>query len=576
MAYTYEQLKGANLKSDPEMLKYLAGLSGDKQRLSRWTSGTRDITKDLSHILEGKTSARSTPGTSGLFGVSKSLYEATDKATNWDDPNQLVTAKSELDKWVADSRARGIDVTSSKNYQDYAKRLGIVGGQVQTSAQRSAQDLAGHQAAMTAAGQDPLTGATIDQAKQDANTVKVLQESGQADGAVDAQGKLIKNPTGNPTEQNNVAGNTLEDIQASPIPPLPAEYGQGSGLDQANWALQHRANIFAAYQKYGITPSAEEVNWQLTHNPDINSIDSSIAQAVQSGQDTRGTMPEGNKAQTDVQAQADTTISNITSTDANGQIKPLADVVKEFADSMGLTDISDQIQAVTDAEADAEMAINENPWLSEAERSKRVQLSAAKFKAKKNALIDRLKLEQDVVAQAVDYYEKDREFKRQTTKDALKQKNIEMDDMIAMQKEANATSTSFQNIGGREVMITYDKQGNILSQTDLGMSGSPKSSGGGGSATTPSSSSTIDDTGMTLAQRNQMDIKVESEAKGLRRQLENGEIDWGTAWNQIYDTYSTYLEASGMSDVNAYIDDLLGIENRDGTNNTSTTVGMWQ
>lgn len=93
-----------------------------------------------------------------------------------------------------------------------------------------------------------------------------------------------------PTAQGGVPAspNALADIQASPIPPLPQGYGEGSGMDKATWAVKHRENIFNAYQKYGITPSADEVNWQLTHNPDINSIEASIAQAVQSGADTRG------------------------------------------------------------------------------------------------------------------------------------------------------------------------------------------------------------------------------------------------------------------------------------------------
>lgn len=327
-------------------------------------------------------------------------------------------------------------------------------------------------------------------------------------------------PTG--TAEQPVAaptGNTLDEIQASPIPPLPAGYGEGSGLDPANWALQHRQNIFNAYQKYGITPSAEEVNWQLTHNPDINSIEQSIAQAVSSGQDTRGKMPTGSEADT----KASSVIKSITSPDANGQEKSLADMVKELGESMGLPDITKAIQDVEDKMGAEIQSINENPWLSEAERSKRVQLTEAKYEAKKNALVERLKLENDVVAQAIKYYESDRAYKKEILFKQLDLQQKDIDRQLALEKEARATKTTFQNIGGREIMIVTDNQGKIVSQTDLGMSGSPKSSGGGGGASV---------TGLYGTNKQRFNLAIDD---GVKR-LQSGEM-WGDVWDEIKKTF---------------------------------------
>lgn len=91
------------------------------------------------------------------------------------------------------------------------------------------------------------------------------------------------------TENNKGTGNTLDEVQQSAIPALPTDFGAGEG-DLATWALNQRQAIYQTYQKYGITPSIDEVNWQLTHNKSIANIDASIRDAVTSGRDTRGNL----------------------------------------------------------------------------------------------------------------------------------------------------------------------------------------------------------------------------------------------------------------------------------------------
>jgi hypothetical protein len=66
---------------------------------------------------------------------------------------------------------------------------------------------------------------------------------------------------------------TLADIESSPIPPFNSLFGANFPAGRINWALEHRANIYRAYQDIlGRTPSPSEVNWWLTQSDDINLI----------------------------------------------------------------------------------------------------------------------------------------------------------------------------------------------------------------------------------------------------------------------------------------------------------------
>ena len=73
------------------------------------------------------------------------------------------------------------------------------------------------------------------------------------------------------------------------------------------------------------------------------------------------------------------------------------------------------------------MEVNINPWLSENLRTKKVAQIQEGYEKKKTALVDRLKLQQDVVGKAIDYYQKERDYKKDLLKMALDEKNKELD-----------------------------------------------------------------------------------------------------------------------------------------------------
>jgi hypothetical protein len=72
-------------------------------------------------------------------------------------------------------------------------------------------------------------------------------------------------------------GNTLSEVQSSPIPPFNPVWGVGYSKDghegRVNWALEHRYNIYQSYiDILSRRPASKEVNWWLTQSDDIWTI----------------------------------------------------------------------------------------------------------------------------------------------------------------------------------------------------------------------------------------------------------------------------------------------------------------
>ena len=89
------------------------------------------------------------------------------------------------------------------------------------------------------------------------------------------------------------------------------------------------------------------------------------------------------------------------------------DVIQKVSAAFGLTDVSKELQKVTDQEGVEIQEANENPWISEGLRVKKIQAIQGKYESKKNALVERLRLQQDVVGKAIDVYYKERTLKQE-------------------------------------------------------------------------------------------------------------------------------------------------------------------
>lgn len=88
------------------------------------------------------------------------------------------------------------------------------------------------------------------------------------------------------------------------------------------------------------------------------------------------------------------------------------DVIKKVSTYFGLDETNKELKDLDDKHLEEVASINSNPWLSESLRTRKVNVAQEKHEAKKDALVQRLKLKQDVVGKAITIFEKEREFKK--------------------------------------------------------------------------------------------------------------------------------------------------------------------
>jgi len=81
------------------------------------------------------------------------------------------------------------------------------------------------------------------------------------------------------------------------------------------------------------------------------------------------------------------------------------DIITRVADAFGLDDIKNEIKVLDDAYAEDIMKINDNPWLSEGERSKQTKLRQEQYETNKNALYERWREQNKLVDKALSLWE---------------------------------------------------------------------------------------------------------------------------------------------------------------------------
>lgn len=115
------------------------------------------------------------------------------------------------------------------------------------------------------------------------------------------------------------------------------------------------------------------------------------------------------------------------------------DIVKSISKLYGLDSINKEMETLDTEHIDAVAKVNDNPWISEGLRSKEVTKLQDKYEQKKNALVNRLRLNQDVVGKAIDMYYKERSFQQENLFKALdlRAKEIELAVKSQAQKEAS-------------------------------------------------------------------------------------------------------------------------------------------
>lgn len=271
------------------------------------------------------------------------------------------------------------------------------------------------------------------------------------------------------TKDSTLNTDAWNKINESPIPQIPAEYGQGSGMSQVDWALQHRKNIYDAYQKYGITPSAEEVNWQLAHSANIGAIDQSIADAVSSGRDTRGKMPQNiTTAPKQNTTPGLPAVPNTLESDYAKNLVPSSDEVttQNMLDNI-IASKELGIQAVSEQPIAMGFITGQQSAIEKRASAQSIPLSQklARLQAQRVAALDASR------------FALERSDKQTASAKEEARYQQERTDKLAQRK------VKFETFNGQNWQLTYDSNGNLIDQKPMG-SAYKASSGGGGS--TPS------------------------------------------------------------------------------------------
>ena len=124
-------------------------------------------------------------------------------------------------------------------------------------------------------------------------------------------------------------------------------------------------------------------------------------------------------------------------------------LIQNLADAFGLTDVKKSIATLDNQLADDIAFINENPWISEGLRSKKMAALQGKYESKKDSLIDQLKYSNETINQAISLYNKERELKQQLIIAGIKDKqdliNKQLLTPATIQSTINQITSNFDN-----------------------------------------------------------------------------------------------------------------------------------
>ena len=173
----------------------------------------------------------------------------------------------------------------------------------------------------------------------------------------------------------------------------------------------------------------------------------------------------------------------------------LSYLVKQVMEATGLPDVRSNITNISKEiedlanERDKEIQdIQDNPWKSAGSKQQLIQRISNEYENKIANRTNRLTLMQnayqDVRQQvqfaattAINLYDKERTFRQQQLEDTLDrtEKTAEIErKQIEEEAKAKQLTYSIQDVGGRTVRFGFDKEGKIISETDLGAVKAPR------------------------------------------------------------------------------------------------------
>ena len=122
----------------------------------------------------------------------------------------------------------------------------------------------------------------------------------------------------------------------------------------------------------------------------------------------------------------------------------IEDIIKSVSTVFKLDEITKEMEKIDESHLETIQGINENPWISEGLRSKKVAAATEKYENKKKAVVERLKLQGDIVGKAIDIFQKERELQ----KDLLfKQLDLRAKEIESLEPKGETERAFFRQFG---------------------------------------------------------------------------------------------------------------------------------
>lgn len=141
----------------------------------------------------------------------------------------------------------------------------------------------------------------------------------------------------------------------------------------------------------------------------------------------------------------------------------ITDVVKTISKLYGFDEVNGQVKDLDDEFIDKSSEIRDNPWLTSDLQDKKVKTLKDTYDRKRDALINRLQLQQNIVGQAITLYNAERNFQQQNLFKAIELRKKEIENQQSAEKEA-------ERIRQFETREDRAERGEVLAQERLNLS----------------------------------------------------------------------------------------------------------
>lgn len=239
---------------------------------------------------------------------------------------------------------------------------------------------------------------------------------------------------------------------------------------------QTKAAVQSFQQTFGVDNSTGPGFW----GPHSIATAEQLAAAQSGGTGATGSTTPGTGASAASTPAAPAKLSDILN-GAGIQTTPqtsLTDIVHQLSEAYGLNDIKTQLTTLNSKYADQVANINDDPWISEAIRAKKVGAAQDKFNLEKQALMSELSAENTVVGQAITLYNAQQSNQEKLLSDQITAATAKLSATNSSQTPDIKEYNLAKNEGYTGSFTDYQKQAANLKATTKSTSTTPGSTPG--------------------------------------------------------------------------------------------------